>query len=89
MPKRKNSVASQPLPQFGQPLSSAGPIIWYGTRAEYEAVLNMRQGQLDVLIKTKEALAARGVSNIILESNIVSLEIMVADLKKWMDEAKE
>ncbi len=73
---------------FGQPSPNAGPVIWHGTRAEYEAVLKMRQAQLVELQVAKEALAAKGLSNIILDSNIASLEIMVADLKKWMDEAK-
>ncbi len=52
-------------------------------------MFKMRQGQLVEKQEAQKALAAKGFTNIILDSNITALEIMVADLKKWMDEAKE
>ncbi len=77
MPGKKTVQNQPPSPR------SAGLVIWSGTKAEYEAVLRMRQGELNELVASRDAMVAKGAgTNSFLDSNIVNLKIQLELLRK-------
>lgn len=87
MPKPRGTKG-QPKSSPQQP-GSADTVIWYGTRAEYGALLQLRQKQLDEAVQTRKNLTARGMgSNSYLDSSIITLRQQVESLTRWKEEAK-
>ena len=66
----------------------SGPINRHGTRPEMEAVLKMRENQLEEFRAEQKRLTAKGLSDWGLDCQILNLTIMVKNLREELSSIK-